>query len=338
MSYMSWSTTKSLSVLSRSSEDCSNQRQSALLRDLELLLDLKPCALRSNLLGLPEEIRRQILDHVIPQTPERAEPELHTCYWGADMLEHDPWNHDTFGYAPSVPRNLRLDPRMLLINRQLHDEILQAFFRRSRITLHAEIRNSVEDNTKFTSSPHVLQLSMLQHVTNVRFYVEWNYTFSKHNPPRQAHINMTENLVRQMGMLLSSVERLSQVHLSILFFWRYRSGRTYQLSMQDLFELEDVFKQHAEKRWLKLLLGQETRDSRNSDTSVQGLSSSAGVGYKLLSTENKGTEQSGAMEVFIAKDVEDAMVDRRKSTIDFYGNFNIDEALPQPSYRHGGMI
>jgi hypothetical protein len=55
-------------------------------------------------------------------------------------------------------------------------------------------------------------------------------------------------------------------------------------------------------------------------------------------TEDKGTEQSGAMEIFVSQSLGDAMQSRRKSNIDFYGNYGISDPLPQPSYKHGAMI
>lgn len=318
---------KKLLTLSQGSEDFSSARQSLLLSELELLLDLKPSTLRSNLLALPKELRDHILGYVVPQTVDGARPELHTCLWGADMV-HEPWRHDIFGYAASVPKGDRLHPRLLLVNHQLHDEILQAYFRRSKLTLHAELRNSRENNWHFDYSPHVLQLPMLKHVTHVRFYVEWNYIITK-NDGIKDQVRMTNDLTQAMDKLLAPLQAIENIELSVLFFWKFRSGKHYHLSMQDLFDLEDVFKRHAEQRWLLIL-------RTNKDT-VSSPNPSAGVGYKLL-TDDKGTDQSGAMEVFVSQNLEDAMQLRRQSTVDFYGNYGISDPLPQPSYRPGAMI
>jgi hypothetical protein len=162
---------KKLSLMSNASDDFSVQRQSMLLRELEMLLDLNPRELSSNLLGLPKEIRERVLDFVLPDmAAEDVRPELHTCLWGADMI-YEPWRHDIFGYGHSVPVAQRLHPNLLLINKQLRNEMLQCYFRKSKLTLHAELRNTRGDNWHFDYSPHISQLPMLRFVTHVRFYV-----------------------------------------------------------------------------------------------------------------------------------------------------------------------
>jgi hypothetical protein len=317
---------KKWSILSQGS-DYSRDRQSMLLRDLELLLNLNPSTLRSNLLGLPRELRERILEYLLPDAEGDFRPELHTCLWGADM-QHEPWSHDTFGYGAGVPKKRRIHPRLLLINHQIHHEVLQIYFRRSKLTLHAELRNSKDNNWHFDYSPHVLQLPMLKYVTHVRFYVEWNYVIRKTDAMRD-QVRMADDLVQTMDKLLSSLEAIEEIELLVLFFWKFRSGKHHHLSMQDLFDLEDVFKRHAESRWLLIL--------RTNKYTVSSPNPSAGVGYKLL-TEDKGTEQSGAMEIFVSQSLGDAMQSRRKSNIDFYGNYGISDPLPQPSYKHGAMI
>ncbi|KAF2466733.1 uncharacterized protein BDR25DRAFT_236473 [Lindgomyces ingoldianus] len=319
---------KKLSLLSQSSqEDFSKERQSLLMRELELLLDLNPRALNSCLLALPRELRDHVLGYVLPDTAEENRPELHTCLWGADMV-HEPWRHDIFGYATSVPKEDRLHPWLLLINRQLHDEFLDIYFRRSKLTLHAELRNSRENNWHFNYSPHVLQLPMLKFVTHVRLYTEWNYIITK-NDRIKDQVRMTNDLMQAMDKLLAPLQAVETIELSVLFFWRYRSGKYYNLSMRDLFDLEDVFKRHAENRWLQIL--------RTNKYTVDSPNPSAGVGYKL-SSERKGTDQSGAMDIFVSQNLEDAMRYRRHSNVDFYGNYGISDPLPQPSFRHGAMI
>lgn len=308
-------------------EDFSVQRQSLLLRELEVLLDLTPRALSSNLLALPRELRDHIWDYVLPEIRDDTRPELHTCLWGADMV-HEPWRHDIFGYAASVPKSDRIHPDLLLINRQLCDELLQNYFHRSKLTLHAELRNTQRNNWHFDYSPHLLRLPMLKHVTHVRFYVEWNYIITRNDRMRD-QIRMTFDLVDAMDKLLAPLQAVENIDLSVLFFWKYRSGKYYSLSMQDLFDLEDVFKRHAEQRWLQIL--------RTNKSTVMSPNPSAGVGYKL-SSEKKGTEQSGGMEIFVSQDLEDAMRYRRQSSVDFYGNYGISDPLPQPSYKHGAMI
>ncbi|KAF2011783.1 hypothetical protein BU24DRAFT_289046 [Aaosphaeria arxii CBS 175.79] len=317
---------KKLSLLSQSSEDFSRDRQSLLLSELELLLDLRPSALRSNLLVLPRELREVILGHVLPELPEGARPELHTCLWSADMQLHDAWRHDIFGYDTSVPMEYRIHPSLLSINKQLHDELLMLYFQRSRLTLHAELRNSKDDIWHFESSPHILQLPMLKHVTHVQFYVEWNYIVHRAVDPIQDQIRMINNLVQAMDKLLSPIQAVQTIELSILCFWRWSSSKYYSLSMQNLFDLEDVFKRHGESRWTQILR-----------TSTESPNPSAGVGYRL-SSENKVTEQSGGIHVYISQDLENAMRPSRKSTVDFYGNYEIGDPLPQPAYRHGAMF
>ncbi|KAI8939634.1 hypothetical protein NX059_003392 [Plenodomus lindquistii] len=306
-------------------------RQSQLFRDLEILLELPPSTFRSRLLALPKELRERIFDLVLPDVTTRR-PELHTCFWGADMVNGEPWRHDIFGYDSSVPTESRLLPELLLINKRIREELLQTYFQRSKLTLHAELRNTRTDNDRFEYSPHILQLPMLKHVTHIRFYVEWNYTTLKNvdkDGQLRDQVSMTDNLLKAMDKIITPLQAIETIELSILFFWKYRSGKMYSLSMQDLFDLEDVFKRYAEQRWLTLL--------RKNSSTVLSPNSSAGVGYKL-SSEKKGTEQSGGMEIFVSQDLEDAMAVRRQSTVDFYGNYGISDPLPQPSYKHGAMI
>ncbi|KAF1950326.1 hypothetical protein CC80DRAFT_496951, partial [Byssothecium circinans] len=241
---------------------------------------------------------------------------------------HEPWRHDVFGYGHQVPKAHRLHPNLLLINKQLRNEILQCYFRRSKLTLHAELRNSRGNNWHFDYSPHILQLPMLKFVTHARFYVEWNYTIISKNDRIEDQVRMTKDLMLAMDKLLSPLEAVENIELSVLFFWKFRSGKFYALSMQDLFDSEDVFKRHAESRWLRIL--------RTHNSVVESPNPSAGVGYKL-SSENKGTEQSGGMEIFVSQDLEDAMRLRRQSNVDFYGNYGITDPLPHPGYEHNKM-
>lgn len=306
-------------------------RQSQLFRDLEVLLELPPSTFKSSLLALPKELRNQIFDHVLPEV-SGTRPELHTCLWGADMVNGEPWRHDIFGYGTSVARTDRLRPELLLINKQIREELLENYFRRSKLTLHAELRNTKGNNDHFEYSPHILQLPMLKHVTHIRFYVEWNYTTLKNvvkDNLFKDQVRMTDNLLKAMDKIITPLQAIETIELSVLFFWKYRSGKMYSLSMQDLFDLEDVFKRYAEQRWLTLL--------RKNKSTVISPNPSAGVGYKL-SSEKKGTEQSGGMEIFVSQDLEDAMTARRKSNVDFYGNYGISDPLPQPSYKDGAMI
>ncbi|KAF2129796.1 hypothetical protein P153DRAFT_356480 [Dothidotthia symphoricarpi CBS 119687] len=323
--------TKVSSLTNNALDDRYKRRQSQLFRELEVLLDLTPSTLSSNLLALPRELRDQIFHHALPPpTPNR--PELLTCLWGADMSPQDPWRHDVFGYSPSVPKPARLPPNLLLINRQIRDEVLQIYFRRSKLTLHAELRNTRRTPTSFDYTPHILKLPMLAHISHVRLYVEWNYTAVKKDakPARladQAH--MTHALLRSMDDILGPLRAVQTIELSVLFFWKYRSGKLYSLSMLDLFDLEDVLKQHAEQRWLACL--------RTTANKTAGTEMAPAVGYKL-SSEIQGAEQSGGMEIFVSRNLEDAMLGRRKSNVDFYGNYKISDPLPEPKYRVGGMI
>ncbi|KAH7393988.1 hypothetical protein DE146DRAFT_113854 [Phaeosphaeria sp. MPI-PUGE-AT-0046c] len=323
---------KNLSIASNGSlDDLYAHRQSQLFRELEVLLELTPSTFSSRLLALPSEIRDQVFNHVLPVVSE-PRPELHTCLWGADMVNGEPWRHDIFGYGTLVAKESRLHPKLLLINKQIREELLQNYFRRSKLTLHAELRNMSFNNGLFEFSPHILQLPMLKHVTHIRFYVEWNYTITN-NTMKEVRlldqIRMTENLLEAMDKIITPLEAVETIELSVLFFWKLRSGKMYSLAMQDLFDLEDVFKRYAEERWLQIL-----RKSQPSDISPNP---SAGVGYKL-SSENKGTEQSGGMEIFVSQDLGEAMGYRRQSSVDFYGNYGISDPLPQPCYRHGVMI
>lgn len=324
--------TKNLSIASNGSlDDLYAHRQSQLFRELEVLLELTPSTFSSRLLALPSEIRDHVFNYVLPEISS-VRPELHTCLWGADMVNGEPWRHDIFGYGSSVAKEFRLHPKLLLINKQIREELLQNYFRRSKLTLHAELRNTSFNNGHFEFSPHILQLPMLKHVTHIRFYVEWNYTITN-NTMKEVRlldqIRMTENLLEAMDKIITPLEAVETIELSVLFFWKLRSGKMYSLAMQDLFDLEDVFKRYAEERWLQIL-----RKSQSSDVSPNP---SAGVGYKL-SSENKGTEQSGGMEIFVSQDLGEAMGHRRQSSVDFYGNYGISDPLPQPCYRHGVMI
>jgi hypothetical protein len=323
---------KKLSMASNgSSDEVYTSRQSQLFRDLATLLELTPSTFSSSLLALPRELRDHIFDYVLPEIRE-TRPELHTCLWGADMVNGEPWRHDIFGYGTSVSNDYRLQPKLLLINKQIREELLQNYFRRSKLTLHAELRNTQTNNDHFAFSPHILQLPMLKHVTHIRFYVEWNYTTKKHNVKEtrlQDQVRMTDDLLKVMDKIIAPPQAIETIELSVLFFWKHRSGKVYSLSMQDLFDLEDVFKRYAEQRWLLIL--------RKNKATVMSPNPSAGVGYKL-SSENKGTEQSGGMEIFVSQDLEEAMAYRRKSSLDFFGNYAISDCLPQPCYRLGAMI
>ncbi|KAH7378721.1 hypothetical protein BKA66DRAFT_420992 [Pyrenochaeta sp. MPI-SDFR-AT-0127] len=323
---------KKLSIASNGSlDEAYTNRQSQLFRELEILLELTPSTFSSNLLALPREVRDQIFDFVMPEVSANR-PELHTCLWGADMVNGEPWRHDIYGYGMSVPNIDRLRPEYLLINKQIREELLQNYFRRSKLTLHAELRNNRANNDHFDFSPHILQLPMLKHVTHIRFYVEWNYTTTKHVIKERRlkdQVRMTDDLLKAMDQIIYPLQAIETIELSVLFFWKYRSGKMYSLSMQDLFDLEDVFKRYAEQSWLTLL--------RKNKSTVMSPNPSAGVGYKL-SSEKKGTEQSGGMEIFVSQDLEDAMRVRRRSNVDFYGHYGISDPLPQPSYKQGTMI
>ena len=342
-------------------------RQSQLFRELELLLELTPSTFSSPLLALPAEIRTQIFKYVLPAHPDAdsdadARPELHTCLWGADMVNGEPWRHDVFGYHHGVPKAARLHPSLLLINKQIRAELLQVYFRRSKLTLHAELRNTRTNNDVFDFSPHILLLPLLPHVTHVRFYVEWNYTFTKHagkSALLDDQVRMTANLLQAMDTLLAPMQAVESIELSVLFFWKYRSGKMYSLAMQDLFDLEDIMKRFAEARWLRVLHRRHHTNNNNTinnpythpdhdahhhpvltinDLDLDSdTDSAAGVGYKL-SSENKALEQSGGMDVFVAPDLEHAMRYRRQSTVDYYGNYAVSDPLPEPGYRHGAMI
>ncbi|CAI6338874.1 unnamed protein product [Periconia digitata] len=338
---------KTLSMLSvGSNDDLYIRRQSTLFRELEMLLDLNPRELSSNLLALPRELRSLILEYVLPEATRDTRPELHTNLWGADMI-HEPWRHDVFGYGRQVPKVQRLHPNLLLVNKQLRNELLACYFRRSKLTLHAELRNSRGNNWHFDYSPHILQLPMLPCVSHVRFYVEWNYTISNPTARIDDQVRMTKDLIQAMDTLLNPLEAVETIELSILFFWKLRSGKFYPLSMQDLFDLENVFKANAEPRWLRILHSPSPSSSSSSATAAAAANKksdflspdthSAGVGYKL-SSEDKGTEQSGGMEIFVSRDLEESMRARRKSSADFFGNYEIADPLPHPGYEHGKMI
>jgi hypothetical protein len=303
-----------------------------LFRELEILLELTPSTFSSPLLALPREIRDQILHHVLPETTD-TRPQLHTCLWGAEMSNGEPWRHDIFGYGTSVPKTLRLHPKLLLINKQIREELLQNYFRLSKLTLHAELRNNRTNNDHFEFSQHILQLPMLKHVTHIRFYVEWNYTTLKNGGRDRMlkdQVRMISNFLSSMDRIIAPLDGVETIELSVLFFWKFRSGKMYSLSMQDLFDLEDVFKRYAEARWLNLLGGSVTRRLDRDGA--------AGVGYKA-STERKETEQSGGMEICVSQDLENAMMgERRQSSVDFYGNYEIGDELPAPGYRIGAMI
>jgi hypothetical protein len=323
---------KKLSRASNGSfEELYASRQSQLFRDLEVLLDLTPSTFSSSLLALPRELRDHVFHYVLPEFG-RPRPELHTCLWGADMKNGEPWRHDIFGYGPSVPNDFRLQPDLLLINKQIREELLQSYIRCSKLTLHAELRNTPTNNDHFEFSPHILQLPMLKHVTHIRFYVEWNYTTTTHagkGARLKDQVRMTDNLLKAISSIIAPFQSIETIELSVLFFWKVRSGKVYSLSMQDLFDLEDIFKRYAEQRWLLIL--------RKHKATLASPNPSAGVGYKL-SSEIKGTEQSGGMEIYVSQDLEEAMSRRRKSNLDFYGNYGISDPLPQPSYKLGAMI
>jgi hypothetical protein len=143
---------------------------------------------------------------------------------------------------------------------------------------------------------------------------------------------MTDNLLKAMDKIIAPLQAIETIEVSVLFFWKYRSGKMHGLSMQDLFDLEDVFKRYAEQRWLLVL--------RKNKCTIESPNPSAGVGYKL-SSAIKGADQSGGMEIFVSRDLEDAMENRRNGAVDFYGNYGISDPLPQPGSavsQHGGGL
>ena len=162
-------------------------------------------------------------------------------------------------------------------------------------------------------------------------------------------MRMTDDFCKAMDEILSKMGSVQGIELSVLFFWKYRSGKVYHLTMSDLFDVEDVLKRHAEPQWLGILQKNQSKSRRESrswkekdagpgDPAVLslGLEKSAGVGYKL-SSEKKGLEQSGGMEIFVSTDLEECM-GKKKKEVDFYGNFAVNETLPQPGYEAGAMI
>lgn len=334
---------KKLSLLSVGSPTgLYKNRQSQLFRELELLLDLTPSTFSSPLLRLPASLRAQIFSYLLPDIGN-VRPELHTCLWGAEMIAGEPWRHSIVGYGSKVPQSLRLRPELLLVNKKLRDEVLKLYWGRCKLTLHAELRNTKFQNDLFDYSPHILKLPLLDAVTHVRFYVEWNYTLTKAASKSQRmedYVRMTDDFCKAMDEILGKMGRVEGIELSVLFFWKYRSGKVYSLTMGDLFEVEDVLKKYAEPKWLAILqkAQSQSRQRMSSDPAVTspGLAPGAGVGYKL-SSEKKGLEQSGGMEIFVSQDLEKCMGKKRKE-VDFYGNFAVNETLPQPGYEAGNMI
>lgn len=250
-------------------------------------------------------------------------------------MVHDPWRHDIFGYGYGVPRGERLHPDLLLLNKQLRGEILERWFERCKLTLHTEFRNDAANGVGFEFSPHVLRLPMLRFVTHARFYVEWNYEITTARARVGDQVAIARELVRGTERVLRELEGVEAMEVMVLFFWKKRGGKHYMLSMQDLFELEDVFKREGEERWLRVL--RRGGGQQGSEGVGVGEEDPAGVGYKL-SCEDRGTEQSGGMEIFVSRDLEEAMRTRRKSMVDFYGNYGIEDPLPPPAYEVGKMI
>jgi hypothetical protein len=341
---------KTLSIRSiRSPTDAYKARQSMLFRELELLLDLTPSTFSSQLLSLPAAVRSLIIAHLLPPITT-TRPDLHTCLWGAEMIGGEAWRHDIVGYGLRVPYSLRLRPELLLINKALRAEVQAAYWAASNLTLHAELRNTKFQNDLFDYSPHILRLPLLTHASRVRFYVEWNYTLTKAASARERmadYVRMAQDFCKAMDEILAKADRVEGMELSVLFFWKYRSGKVYHLSMADLFDVEDVLKKYAEPRWLNILKKAEARNESSATSSSGGhrrtdsqsdtsLAPGAGVGYKL-SSERKGLEQSGGMEIFVSADLEACMGKKRKE-VDFYGNFAVNETLPQPAFETGKMI
>jgi hypothetical protein len=132
---------------------------------------------------------------------------------------------------------------------------------------------------------------------------------------------MTDSLLKAMDKTIAPLQTIETIELSVLFFWKYRSGKMHGLSMQDLFDMEDVFKRYAEQRWLLVL--------RKNRTTVMSPNSSAGVGYKLQSAM-KGAYQSGGMEIFVSQDLEDAMENHNAHEVKSHRNYRIPDPVPQP--------
>lgn len=264
------------------------------------------------------------------------------------MISGEPWRHSIFGFGNKVPKDMRPRLELLLINKKLRDEVLKLYWNRSKLTLHAELRNTKSQNEHFDYSAHILRLPLLASATHVRFYVEWNYTLTKAASKAtrlEDYTRMTDDFCKAMDEILSKTEKVEGIELSVLFFWKYRSGKVYNLTMSDLFDIEDVLKKYAEPKWLTVLAKAQSR-SRSRSLIADGLrdpaitspalDASAGVGYKL-SSEKKGLEQSGGMEIFVSADLEECMGRKRKE-VDFYGNFAVSDTLPQPGYEVTAMI
>ncbi|KAH6637430.1 hypothetical protein C7974DRAFT_450330 [Boeremia exigua] len=315
-------------------------RQSQLYRDLERLLDLTPSTFSSPLLSLPAPLRAQIFALLLP--PATPPADLHTCLWNAEMLASEPWRHASVGYAPRVPAAHRVPPALLLINKSTRAEVLGLYWARANLTLHAELRNTKFQNELFVYSPHLLRLPLRPHVKRARLYVEWNFTLTRTATPAQRRAEyegMARDLCKAVDEVLGACTALASMEVSVLFFWKWRSGRVYELSMGDLFEVEEVVKRVAEPRWLALVAGgaaASEADGAAEGAAVRGDGNAAAVGYKL-SSENKGVEQSGGMEIYVSPHLERCMGKRRRE-VDFYGVFAVNETLPQPQFDAGRMI
>ncbi|OCL10235.1 hypothetical protein AOQ84DRAFT_353643 [Glonium stellatum] len=264
----------------------------------------------SKLLALPRELRDQVFGYLLPTASyqtrpglQKYRPELRTRLWRVNMTKQ-PWGYENFSYLPSVPKRHRLDHAYLLINHQIHEEILDLYFRRSKFELHAELKNTKEDPMRFIYSPQLPSLYFLEHMTHCHLWVHWTRIVKVNE--QYDELGVVSGLLQTIDKLLELLQVIETIRVSVSFSWK-RAGKYVALSVEDRCDLMEVFNGHAEARWLQRL---RVRSPRYKTQDYDG-----GVGYKIYSRREGHREKGGEMDVYVSIILEDFMDEKKRRLI-----------------------
>ncbi|OCK80544.1 hypothetical protein K432DRAFT_382106 [Lepidopterella palustris CBS 459.81] len=269
---------------------------------------------RSGLLTLPRELRDQIFGYLIPFPSRAYRPGLQTCVRHASVVGN-PWRFENFEYNPSVPKWLRLDSTLLLINSQIKEECLQAYLRRSNLKLHTELQNTNEDELRFTYSPHLFSLPFLRYVSRLHLSVNWFRNIAADDMCDEAYI--TSVLLQTIDSLLETLQCIQVIELSIAFFWKSK-GRNVVFSLEDSCNLMDVFVDYAEAKWLNRL------GVKSHGTRAQNLDGE--VGMKIYAKRGHRKQRTVKMDMIVSITLGISMKEQKPS---LKATQKFDGALPQ---------
>lgn len=277
---------------------------------------------QSRLLALPRELRDQVFGYLLPAANyqprpglQKYRPELRTCLWRANMT-NEPWGYENFKYLPSVPKRRRLDPTYLLINHQIHEEVLELYFHHSKFELHAELKNIEEDPMRFIYSPQLPLLHFLKYMTHCHLWVRWTRIITADD--QYDELGVASGLLQTIDKLLEPLQVIETIQVSVSFSWK-RAGNYVALSVEDRCDLMEVFSGHAEARWLEKL---RVRSPRYKAQDYDG-----GVGYKIYSRRKGHREKSGEMDIYVSITLEDFMAENKPRPV---ADEESCETSPQP--------